>query len=89
MHDDMPYRIHPVFQIYDEIEKTLHVGPPEPGSVREKELQSCCQQMRCKLQDVIDKRRNGQSMESVPFIDALLQSGVPDKQVSKLLFGNS
>lgn len=64
------------------METSLHAGPPEPGSIREKELKSNCQHMRHKLQDVIDRRRNGHSKESVPFIDALLQSGVTDKQVS-------
>lgn len=50
--------------------------------MREKELISYCQQMKDKLQDVIDKRRNGESKDNIPFIDALLQSAVPDKQVS-------
>ena len=63
------------------METALYAGPPKPGSVREKELKSCCEQMRCKLQDVIDRRRNGQSKDSIPFIDALLQSGVSDQQV--------
>ena len=40
------------------------------------------QQMKDTIQKVITKRQNGEGEESIPFIDALLQSGVPDKQVS-------
>ena len=68
------------------METALYAGPPEPGSVREKELKSYCEQMRYKLQDVIDRRRSGQNKDRIPFIDALLQSGVSDQQVIELLY---
>jgi len=71
------------FQLWNEGEQCLRVGPPEPGSTRELELKDSCQQMKNKLQHVIDRRRNGEDQSSIPFIDALLQSGVPDEQVSR------
>ena len=59
------------------------VGPPEPGSAREKLCNDYSQQMKDTIQKVITRRRNGEDgEESVPFIDALLQSGMPDEQVS-------
>ena len=63
------------------MEQRLHIGPPEPGSDREKEFNDGVQQIRDKIQSVIDKRRNGEEQESIPFIDALLQSDVPSEQV--------
>jgi len=64
------------------MEQRLHIGPPEPGSDREKEFNDGVQQMTNIMQSVIDKRRNGEEQDDIPFIDALLQSGVPDEQVS-------
>ena len=64
------------------MEKFLVLGPPEPGSVREKLLNDYHQLMKDTIQRVITKRHNGEGKESIPFIDGLLQSGVPDEQVS-------
>ena len=64
------------------MEQNLLIGPPEPGSTREKMRDECIQQMRDAIQRVITKRRNGEEEETIPFIDALLQSGAPDEQVS-------
>ena len=64
------------------MEQNLYVGPPQPGSTREKMFKDYSQQLRDTIQRVITKRRNGEGEESIPFIDALLQSGVPDEQVS-------
>ena len=64
------------------MEQRLHIGPPEPGSDREKEFNDGVQQITSKIQSVIDRRRNGEEQDNIPFIDALLQSGVPDEQVS-------
>ena len=63
------------------MEQTLHIGPPEAGSDREKEFNDGVQQIQDRIQNVIDRRRNGEEQEDIPFIDALLQSGVPDEQV--------
>ena len=63
------------------MEQRLHTGPPEPSSDREKEFNDDLQQIQNKLRNIIDKRRNGQGQDYVPFIDALLQSSVPDEQV--------
>ena len=64
------------------MEQNMLVGPPEPGSAREGMFQDYFQQLKDTIQKVITKRRNGEETERVPFIDALLQSGVPDEQVS-------
>ena len=66
------------------MEQNVLVGPPEPGSARERMFKDYSQQMKDTIQKVITSRRNGEEKESVPFIDALLQSGVPDEQVSNL-----
>ena len=64
------------------MEQRLHIGPPEPGSDREKEFNDGVQQIKNIIQSVVDRRRNGEEQEDIPFIDALLQSDVPDEQVS-------
>ena len=64
------------------MEQGLHIGFPEPGSDREKEFNDGIQQIRNIIQSVVDRRRNGEEQENIPFIDALLQSDVPDEQVS-------
>ena len=66
------------------MEQNLFAGPPQPGSARERMFKDYSQQLKDTIQKVITKRRNGEETESVPFIDALLQSGVPDEQVSNL-----
>ena len=64
------------------MEQNLFAGPPQPSSARERMFKDYSQQLKDTIQKVITKRRNGEETESVPFIDALLQSGVPDEQVS-------
>ena len=59
-------------------------GPPEPGSVREKMFNDYSQQLKDTMNRVMTKRRDGEETQSVPFIDGLLQSGVPDEQVSDM-----
>jgi len=68
--------------MWNEMEQTLRIGPPTPGSDREKMLTGYSQQLRDVMQEVVRKRRSGEEQESVPFIDSLLQSGAPDEQVS-------
>ena len=68
-------------QVWSEMEQRLHIGPPEPGSDREKEFNNDLQQIQNRLQNAVDRRRNGEEQDDIPFIDALLQSGVPDEQV--------
>ena len=64
------------------METILYLGPPEPGSAREKMFNDYRQQMKDTIQRAITKRHNGEGKESIPFIDGLLQSGAPDEQVS-------
>ena len=68
-------------QVWSEMEQRLHIGPPEPSSDREKEFNYGLQQIKSRLQNAVDRRRNGEEQDDIPFIDALLQSGVPDEQV--------
>ena len=63
--------------------KNLFLGPPQPGSEREKMYNDYSQQMKDTVQRVITKRQSGEEEETIPFIDNLLQSGVPDEQVSR------
>ena len=63
------------------MEQRLHIGPPEPGSDREKEFNNGLQQIQSRLQNAVDRRRNREEKNDIPFIDALLQSGVLDEQV--------
>ena len=65
------------------MEQRLHIGPPEPGSDREKDFNDGVKQIKDIIQNVIDRRRNGEEQDSIPFIDALLQSSVPDEQASR------
>ena len=65
------------------MEKNLLFGPPEPGSEREKLFNDYSQQMRDTIQRIVTKRQSGEEEETIPFIDNLLQSGVPDEQVSR------
>ena len=64
------------------MEQNMLVGPPEPGSEREKLFNDYSQQMRDTVQKVITKRHSGEEEENIPFIDNLLQSGASDEQVS-------
>ena len=68
-------------QLWNEMEQRIHIGMPESGSSREKEFNSNREQLRQRIQNVISRRQDGEEEESIPFIDALLQSGVPEEQV--------
>jgi len=72
-------------QVWSAMEQNLQVGPPTPGSDREKMFNGYSQQLRDVVQEAVKKRRCGEEQESVPFIDSLLQSGVPDEQVCFIL----
>ena len=63
------------------MEQRLHVGPPEPGSEREREFNTNLQSMKDAVLRVISRRREGSITEDIPFIDALLQTQVPEEQV--------
>ena len=64
------------------MENIMFLGPPEPGSAREKMFNDYHQQMKDTIQRAITKRHNGEGNENIPFIDGLLQSGATDEQVS-------
>ena len=57
-------------------------GPPEPDGEREAEFQRNLQYMKDIILRIVQARREGKGAEELPFIDALLQSGVPEEQVS-------
>jgi len=59
----------------------MHIGPPEPGSDREKLFNDGVQQMRDKILSIVERRQSGEEKEDIPFIDVLLQSGVSHDQV--------
>ena len=61
-------------------ERIAH-GPPEADSDREKDFQHNLQILKDMVHRIVQARREGQSREELPFIDALLQSGVPEEQV--------
>jgi len=63
----------------------MHIGSPEPGSDREKEFNDGVEQLRSKILSVVERRQSGEEQEDIPFIDALLQSGVSHDQVLLLL----
>jgi len=67
------------------MEQVLRIGPPIPGSDRDKMFKDYAQQLRDVIREVVRKRQSEEVQESVPFLDSLLQSGVPDEQVSKNL----
>ena len=67
------------------MEQRLHIGDPEPGSERDKEFNNHLQSLKNRISKIIEDRRSGKAQEDIPFIDALLQSGVPEDQVGKLL----
>ena len=55
---------------------------PEEGSERALRFQKNRQCLQDVVKDVISRRREGSTGEEhVPFVDSLLQSGVPDDQV--------
>ena len=63
------------------MEQRLHVGPPEPGSERDNVFESNRQMIVDAVLRVVNGRRNGTDSTEIPFIDALLQTQVPDEQV--------
>ena len=66
------------------MEQRLHIGPSEPSVDREKEFNDDVEQIRNRLRSVNDRRQNSKEQDNIPFINALLQSGVPYEQVSKV-----
>ena len=67
------------------MENHVLLGPPEPGSTREKMLNDCSQQLKDTIKRVITRSHNGEEKESTPFIDGLLQSGAPEEEVSSIV----
>ena len=63
------------------MEQNVQLGPPTPGSDREKMFKGYSQQLRGVVQEAVRKRRSGGEQESIPFIDSLLQCGIPEEQV--------
>ena len=59
----------------------MHIGLPEPGSDREKEFNDGIEQLRNKILSAVEGRQSGEEQQDIPFIDALLQSGVSHDQV--------
>ena len=59
----------------------MHIGLPEPGSDREKKFNDGVEQLRNKILSVVERRQSGEEQQDIPFIDALLQSGVSHDQV--------
>ena len=64
------------------MECRLHLGDPSPGSDREETFNSGRKVLNAKVQQILRERTEGQSVKELPFIDALLQSAVPEKQVT-------
>ena len=63
-------------------ERIAH-GPPEADSDREKDFQRNLQSLKDIVRRIVQARKEGQDGEELPFIDALLQSGVPEEQVGR------
>ena len=63
------------------MEQRFHVGPPEPGSEREKTFNDQLKSMKDTVLRVVKSREEGTEQTEIPFIDALLQSQVPEDQV--------
>ena len=68
------------------MEQRLHIGPPEPGSEREKTFNDQLKSMRDTVLRVVKSREEGTEQTEIPFIDALLQSQVPEDQVCDMNF---
>ena len=66
------------------MEQRLHIGPPEAGSERERLFNESLASIRDVILSVVRARKDGTETVDIPFIDALLQSQVPDDQVRKL-----
>lgn len=64
------------------LQKRIREGvDPDEGSERDVNFQKNRQFLHDVVKGVINRRREGASEEHVPFVDNLLQSGVPDDQV--------
>ena len=63
------------------MECRISKGPPEPGSEREKSFNDGKEYIRGKALKIVKDRENGVDTNEIPFIDALLQSHVPEEQV--------
>ena len=68
-------------QCWQEMEQRLHLGDPSPGSEREEAFNSGLKVINAKVQQILRERTEGQNVKELPFIDALLQSAVPEEQV--------
>ena len=67
------------------MEQHLHIGPPEPGSDREKKFNSSVDYVRSKILQIVKDRNDRVDNNEIPFVDALLQSRVSDQQVQCVL----
>lgn len=67
------------------MEQRLHIGPPKPGSEREAMFNESRDKLKDIVTRVISSRKDGTDSTELPFIDALLQSAVPDEQVTILI----
>jgi len=67
--------------VFQEIDQQVVIGPPEPGSEREKKFNDDIKQLRNKILSVVERRQSGEDQQDIPFIDALLQSGVSYDEV--------
>ena len=63
-------------------ERIVH-GPPEADSDREKDFQHNLQNLKNIVHRIVQARKEGKGSEDLPFIDALLHSGVAEEQVRK------
>lgn len=63
------------------MEQQLHVGPPEKGSEREKQFKESLEKLNKTVLSIVRSRKEGDDTMDIPFIDALLQSAVPEEQV--------
>ena len=63
------------------MERRLHVGPPEEGSEREKQFKESLEKLNEMVLNILRSRKEGDDTTDIPFIDALLQSAVPEEQV--------
>jgi cytochrome P450 family 20 subfamily A len=67
--------------IWNEMEQRLHIGPPEPGSQRDKNFHDCLDFVKSKILQIVRDRNDGVGDDEIPFVDALLKSRVSDDQI--------
>jgi cytochrome P450 family 20 subfamily A len=63
------------------MEQRLHIGPPEPGSQRDKNFHDCLDFVKSKILQIVRDRNDGVGDDEIPFVDALLKSRVSDDQI--------